>query len=54
MRTSLPSWNGHRDWDHHSGLKANVVIKAQETDRHTAALIQDLKQRGMLDDTLVV
>jgi hypothetical protein len=44
----------HRDWDHHSGVKANVVIKAQETDRPTAALIQDLKQRGMLDDTLVV
>ena len=44
----------HRDWDHHSGVKANVVIKAQETDRPTAALITDLKQRGMLDDTLVV
>src|SRR6202167_2257588 len=44
----------HSDWDHHSGVKANVVIKAQETDRPTAALIQDLKQRGMLDDTLVV
>lgn len=44
----------HRDWDHHSGVKANVAIKAQETDRPTAALIRDLKQRGMLDDTLVV
>jgi Protein of unknown function (DUF1501) len=44
----------HRDWDHHSGVKANVLIKAQETDRPTAALITDLKQRGMLDDTLVV
>ena len=44
----------HRDWDHHAGVKANVVIKAQETDRPTAALINDLKQRGMLDDTLVV
>jgi hypothetical protein len=44
----------HRDWDHHSGVKANVAIKAQEVDRATAALIQDLKQRGMLDDTLVV
>jgi uncharacterized protein (DUF1501 family) len=44
----------HRDWDHHSGLKANVAIKAEEVDRATAALIQDLKQRGMLDDTLVV
>ena len=44
----------HRDWDHHSGLKANMVTKAAETDRPTAALISDLKQRGMLDDTLVV
>jgi len=44
----------HRDWDHHSGVKANVTIKAQEVDRATAALIQDLKQRGMLNDTLVV
>src|SRR5580700_8643757 len=44
----------HRDWDHHSGLKANVAIKAEEVDRATAALISDLKQRGMLEDTLVV
>src|SRR5579885_2733666 len=44
----------HRDWDHHSGVKANIAIKAQETDRATAALITDLKQRGMLKDTLVV
>ena len=44
----------HRDWDHHAGVKANIAIKAQETDRATAALITDLKQRGMLDDTLVV
>ena len=44
----------HRDWDHHSGVKANVAIKAEETDRATAALITDLKQRGMLNDTLVV
>jgi hypothetical protein len=44
----------HRDWDHHSGVKANVAIKARETDQATAALIRDLKQRGMLDDTLVV
>ncbi len=44
----------HRDWDHHSGVKANIAIKACETDQATAALIRDLKQRGMLDDTLVV
>ena len=30
----------HRDWDHHSGVKANVAIKAQEVDQATAALIR--------------
>jgi uncharacterized protein (DUF1501 family) len=44
----------HRDWDHHYGIKGNIAIKAKETDRATAALIADLKQRGMLEDTLVV
>jgi hypothetical protein len=44
----------HRDWDHHTGVKANVAIKAKETDQATAALIKDLKQRGLLEDTLVV
>jgi hypothetical protein len=44
----------HRDWDHHADVKNNLVFKAQEVDRPTAALITDLKQRGMLDDTLVI
>jgi len=44
----------HRDWDHHNGVKQNVVFKAEEVDRATAALITDLKQRGMLDDTMVI
>jgi hypothetical protein len=44
----------HRDWDHHSALKKNIELKAPEVDRPTAALITDLKQRGMLDDTLVL
>jgi hypothetical protein len=44
----------HRDWDHHNDVKNNIVYKAEEVDRATAALIQDLKQRGMLDDTLVI
>ncbi|MEO7144027.1 MAG: DUF1501 domain-containing protein [Bryobacteraceae bacterium] len=44
----------HRDWDHHTLLKQGIEYKAQEVDRPTAALIQDLKQRGMLDDTLIV
>jgi hypothetical protein len=44
----------HRDWDHHGNIKADMKIKAEETDRASAALIKDLKQRGMLDETLVV
>lgn len=44
----------HRDWDHHLGIKQNMPLKAEEVDRPTAALITDLKQRGMLDDTLIV
>jgi len=44
----------HRDWDHHGGLKKGIEYKAEEVDRPTAALVNDLKQRGMLDDTLVI
>jgi len=44
----------HRDWDHHSRLKADIVMKAREVDQASAALIKDLKQRGMLDETLVI
>jgi hypothetical protein len=44
----------HRDWDHHAAVKYGVEMKAQEVDKPTAALINDLEQRGMLDDTLVV
>src|SRR5438093_6174924 len=44
----------HRDWDHHSRIKADIVMKAKEVDRASAALVKDLKQRGMLDETLVI
>jgi len=44
----------HRDWDHHGGLPAGMPKRCAETDQPSAGLIQDLKQRGMLDDTLVV
>ena len=44
----------HRDWDHHGGVKANIALKAEEVDKATAALITDLKQRGMFDDTIVI
>jgi hypothetical protein len=44
----------HKDWDHHGGVKQGVELKAGEVDRPCAALIQDLKQRDMLRDTLIV
>jgi hypothetical protein len=44
----------HQDWDHHGGLPNAIPKLAKETDQPAAALIKDLKQRGMLDDTLVV
>jgi hypothetical protein len=44
----------HRDWDHHGNLKNDIKLKIEEVDQPCAALVQDLKQRGMLDDTLVV
>ncbi len=44
----------HRGWDHHGGLKNAIVTSAGLVDQPAAALVADLKQRGMLDDTLVV
>ena len=44
----------HKDWDHHGGVKEGIAFKAQEIDRASMALISDLKQRGMLDETLIV
>ena len=44
----------HRDWDHHDNVRKDVPLKAEEVDRPCAALLKDLKQRGMLEDTLVV
>jgi len=44
----------HRDWDHHTEVKSGIALKAEEVDRPTAALIRDLKQRGMFDDTLII
>src|SRR5882762_10730154 len=44
----------HRDWDHHGAVKQGVAYKAEEVDRASAALVKDLKQRGMLDDTLII
>jgi hypothetical protein len=44
----------HRDWDHHGDLSKYMPICCGATDRATWALLTDLKQRGMLDDTLVI
>ncbi|MDB5294048.1 MAG: hypothetical protein JWO31_31, partial [Phycisphaerales bacterium] len=44
----------HRGWDHHGEIEKNMPIAARETDQAGAALVKDLKSRGMLDDTLVV
>jgi uncharacterized protein (DUF1501 family) len=44
----------HRDWDHHGNIKNDIPVVAKEVDQPAAALIKDLKQRGMLDETLVI
>ncbi len=44
----------HEVWDQHGGLTAGVKANAGDTDRPSAALVQDLKERGLLDDTLVI
>ena len=44
----------HRGWDHHGGIKAGAKFTANLVDQGTAALIKDLKQRGMLEETLII
>jgi len=44
----------HRGWDHHGQLPQKLPALARDTDQPAAGLILDLKQRGMLDDTLVI
>ena len=44
----------HRGWDHHGGLEKYMNICCGLTDQPTWALVQDLKQRGMLDETLII
>jgi hypothetical protein len=44
----------HQGWDHHGDLPNNIRAQAKNTDQASAALLTDLKQRGMLDDTLIV
>ena len=44
----------HRDWDHHGNIKNDIPVVAREIDQGCAALVKDLKQRGLLADTLVI
>jgi uncharacterized protein (DUF1501 family) len=44
----------HRDWDNHGNLPIDMPKVCEQTDRGAAALIQDLKQHGLLDDTIVI
>ena len=44
----------HAGWDHHDNLPSGIRNKCKQTDQASWALVEDLKQRGMLDDTLVI
>jgi hypothetical protein len=44
----------HRGWDQHTNLPKQIAAQCRDTDRATAALIVDLKQRGLLEETLVI
>jgi len=44
----------HRGWDNHTELPGKIRTQCKDTDQASAALVTDLKQRGMLDDTLVI
>jgi len=44
----------HQDWDHHGGLPGGIRSECRQTDQPTAALVRDLKQQGLLDETLVI
>jgi uncharacterized protein (DUF1501 family) len=44
----------HAGWDQHSSLTTELYTQCKDTDQPSAALVRDLKQRGLLDDTLVI
>jgi hypothetical protein len=44
----------HPDWDHHSRLSSWCTARCRDTDQSSAALVMDLKERGLLEDTLVI
>jgi arylsulfatase A-like enzyme len=53
MQASVPELSD-AGWDHHRNLNTQFKIQCQDTDQPSAALVKDLKMRGLLDDTLVV
>jgi len=44
----------HRAWDHHGDIERGMTLAAKDVDQPCAALVKDLEQRGMLEDTLVI
>ncbi|MDH3719496.1 MAG: DUF1501 domain-containing protein, partial [Planctomycetota bacterium] len=44
----------HQEWDHHANLPKGITKQCRETDQASAALVNDLRRRGLLEDTLVV
>jgi uncharacterized protein (DUF1501 family) len=44
----------HSGWDQHSNLSTQLEVQCRDTDQPSAALVRDLKQRGLLDDTIVL
>jgi hypothetical protein len=44
----------HRAWDHHGNIEPDMPLAAKDVDQASAALVKDLKQRGMLEDTLII
>jgi len=44
----------HRAWDHHGEIEKDMPVAAKEVDQASAALVKDLKQRGLLNDTLII
>jgi len=44
---------GNQHWDHHGGIEKALPMRCKQSDRPTAALVKDLKQRGLLGTTLV-
>lgn len=44
----------HQGWDHHNDLPEHLALQCKDTDQASAALVKDLKQRGLLEDTLII